>query len=697
VKARIALFVLLLLALPLSGFSQSTLNFPRLYTPSELGLSGFAAVNPSGTAATATFTLYSATGVTLATSAQSIPARGQLSKLGTEIFANPSAAGWIQATSTTTGLTGFWLGGNLSTYMDGAEAAAPGQELVFPLATGTTELNIANLATSSNDITIRVYDATGTTLPLASSTVSATIATKGIYQATLASIFPGVNFTNAMYVKVTGTGVITGTTVAVNFTYTPSWAVINGIESTSTTTEANFAHALTGPETGGPKWQSILGVTNLSGANNAVTITYNPTSGSPTSVTRNLNPRGAFRETIKDMFNFTGAQVDGWVKVSGTAPIAGMLALGYSGGNSVAVVPMQQTPQTQYLFAHVAQANGWGSGIAMLNTTSTAAIVEVYIMQPSGSLAGGAADQLTATINLAAGTQVTKLLNEFVPAANFNSGFVYLKSVNNVPLYAYELFFTSDLAELSNVAAGTVDPSITFTPPAPSGGITALTPLTITSLSPASIARGATLTITGLGFSPTAASNTVYFTTATTTTSVVASTATATSLTVVVPSTAISGPVYVGVGSRVTNSSVLQVSATSTTLATPASVTVSASHATTADIYVATPTTGFNVDGFDVIPVNSGSASLSLEPKSASTSSTRWLVIQGSGISSATSVVVSISGSGVTVAEAGASFGAAYRLVQLTIAAGAATGGRNIIITDANLNTSIITGGLIIQ
>ena len=111
------LFVTLIL--PVVAWSQSTLNFPRGLSPSELGSTGFALANPGPTPAQVTYQLYGAAGQVIATSSQTIPARGQLAKIGlgpAELFQQASAAGWVQATSTTTGIQGFWLGGDRSAH-----------------------------------------------------------------------------------------------------------------------------------------------------------------------------------------------------------------------------------------------------------------------------------------------------------------------------------------------------------------------------------------------------------------------------------------------------------------------------------------------------------------------------------------------------------------------------------------------------
>jgi hypothetical protein len=640
----------------------------------------------------------------MATSDQTISARGQLSKLGSELFPTANVPGWIQGTSTTTGLQGFWLGGDFSSvnFLDGAEAAPVGQEFIFPLATAATELNLANLSINSNNFTIAVYGAAPAGgLSLFNTTQS--VPAKGIYKTTLAGLFPTLNFADAMYVKVTGTGSFTGTTVVTDFIHSPSWSVINGIASSSTVTEANFPHVPSGPEGGGAKWTSVLAITNLSSTAQTITITYNRASGSPVSVTRSLAANGSLREAVKDLFSFGAAAEDGWVRVTGTAPLGGFIAYGYSATNGVAVVPVQPVPQTALIFSHVANGPFWGTGLALLNATGTDANIEVYIMRNTGALVGGAQNVLTASIILPAGVKTAKLLDELVPASTNDDGFVYLKSVNNVPLYAFQLFFSRNLQVVANVAAGAVDPSITFTPPAPP---TPLPALTTTAITPSPVPRGTVVTITGTGFSTTPGSNAVFFATATGSVSATPTAATAISLSVAVPSTAITGPVYVTTGGRFSNSIVLPVTATSTTAIT-SSVTVNASQNTIADIYVSPPVATLNANAVGISLTTESSADIGGASGEVSAGTTRrlWLCysvivnnepqcVAGAGINAATTV--SISGPGVTVTSSGVT-ATDIAIVHVTVAAGATAGPRNIILTNSSLDMAIITGGLIVR
>jgi hypothetical protein len=124
-------FLLFLLAVPAAAWSQSTLNFPRQFAPSDLSGTGFALVNPNTSVANVTLTMYSATGSTVGIAASSVPAKGQLAGLGTDFFSNASAAGWVQVTSSTTGLTGFWLSGDVASYDSGEDGSAGTKSATF--------------------------------------------------------------------------------------------------------------------------------------------------------------------------------------------------------------------------------------------------------------------------------------------------------------------------------------------------------------------------------------------------------------------------------------------------------------------------------------------------------------------------------------------------------------------------------------
>jgi hypothetical protein len=102
----------------------------------------------------------------------------------------------------------------------------------------------------------------------------------------------------------------------------------------------------------------------------------------------------------------------------------------------------------------------WLTGIALLNTNSEAATVEVFAMNPTGSLIG------STTFTLAGGTNSARLLRDLIPQTQTrpsDGGFLYVRS--SLPIHGIELFFSRNLQVLANVPAGRVAPGITFEPP----------------------------------------------------------------------------------------------------------------------------------------------------------------------------------------------------------------------------------------
>ncbi len=438
-----------------------TLNFSRALAASELASAGIAIVNPGSTDAAVQYTLYDNAGGVVDSATETVPARGQLARLASELFPGVQQGGWIQAKSATPGLIGFWLGGDFASTMDGAEASPEASELVFPLVTGFTEINIVNLGDITDGVLIRAYGSAGTLLGV---TVRS-VAGLGVLQSSAAALFPTVNFAgDTISVRASGTQPLTGTSVTQDFPLGPSWTVVNGVSSSTGSTQAYFPHVVSGSQDGMTSWTSILGVTNLSAAvTQTVTVTFTPVSGVPVSVTRTVARLGTLRESIQSLFGFPTFYQEGWLRVSGTSPITSFIAYGYDGSAGAAVTPGQITSRSSMMFAHVADGPSWATGLALLNPSPVNASVEVYVMRNTGTLVGKAA------FVMPPGTKIAELLTELVPASDANDGFVYIRSLNNIPLYGMELFFSSDLKLIANVAPGFLD-AVTYTPP------TAVTP-----------------------------------------------------------------------------------------------------------------------------------------------------------------------------------------------------------------------------
>ena len=720
-KARLLLTLLLLASVPRMGWSQSTLNFPKFFSAAELPNSGFAIVNPGSTNASVTFTLYGANGSVVATGTQSYGPGTQLARSGDQVFNNQlGTGGWIQATSSVTGLQGFWLNyDGALTYLDGAEAATSAINQVVPLVAGSTDINIANPNTTATTVSIELRGIDGSQLVPA---VSQNIPANGVFHSDAFTLFSVIDPTiksNARYVRIVSgsSSSLAATAVVKNYLVPVEDAVVNGVDESSLATQLNVPHVVSGP-LGGPNYTTVLGVTNLTGTAQTVTITFyncgNPTFGSTVSVPActpstpvqiQLAGRGSMSDTVQHLFNVpSGTFVDGWIQVTGTQPLAGFAAYADLAGGAFTIVPAKATGSTNLMFAHIANLPPWNTGIAVLNPTTTPANVKVYAMTPAGTLIGGAStDPATATLTIAPGGKTALGLSQLIPEAGVQSashptdgGFVFIQSTNNVPVFAIELFYNNSVTILSNVASGSLASGITYNAPTPAQ------PLTISSVSPTSVARGSTLTIAGTGFSTSASS--VIFTTASGTVSVTA-TGTSTSLTVTVPPTAISGPVQVQSGGQTTNSTttIIDVLASSnslvqSTIAVSAGQTVSGT-----DIYVPTTTasTALNATLVGVADVGATQVFFGTSSVEVLHGATKLLIVAGTGITAANGSTVSISGSGITISGqptfAALGDGTPYVLVTINIAAGATLGPRNVVVTNSNLQTSVVTGGLFIR
>jgi hypothetical protein len=445
---------------------QSTLNFPRIIPPGEFRTMGFAVVNPGSTIAGVTFNLYGSDGTLQRSSVQSIAARGQFAKLAVELFGEPDTSGWVQATSPTLGLQGFWLGGDFNTFGDGAEAATSSSELIVPLITFGSEVDIANTGTAGVTVLIDLLGEEGFDLDMPYPTL---IPAKGFFKTdivSLSSFFPHLDdFSLPSHMRITcrcGNAALAATMIAHDFIgVSPSWVVVNGLPSSTPTLSITFPHVVQGPQ-GTANWTGVLGITNLSNSTNNISIAFMSESGTPVQTfQRQISPYGAIRGGIRD-YGLTPSFQNGWLRITSTnaMPLTGYLAYADTLNRGVAVVLPQQEAQSALLFAHIADLPPWLTGVALLNSNAASANVTVSALNPEGSLIG------RATFPLQPGAKISKLLSELIPQTQNRSsdgGFIFVQS--NLPLFGMELFFSRNLSLLSNVAAGRIVPGITYVPP----------------------------------------------------------------------------------------------------------------------------------------------------------------------------------------------------------------------------------------
>jgi hypothetical protein len=460
------LAVLAMMTLPFVCEGQSVLTFPRIMQAQDFKTTGFALVNPTAANASVTYTLYGEDGNPVGTASQTIPAQGQLSRLASEFFPGATTAGWIQATSSTAGLQGFWFSGDFSTFADGAEAAASATELVLPLISPQSEIHVVNTGTTDVTLLLKLL---GTEKSDLVEPFPQRIPAKGFFKANMASVFSlrgldDLSLPSHMRISCgcADPSPLAATVIARDFLAAPSSAVSNGTPAATAATTIYFPYIVEGPQ-GSSNWRSLLGLTNLSTSSyNDVAITFVSDSGiARPPIQQTLPPNGGFRFTARDLFGLTGFQT-GWIRVTSTSglPLTGYIAYADLVAAGVAVVPPQQDAQANLLFAHIADLPPWLTGIALLNTNTAAANVEVFALNPNGSLIG------STSFSLQPGSNTAKLLRELIPQTQTRTsdgGFVFVRS--SLPIFGIELFFSRNLQVLANVSAGKLAPGITFVPP----------------------------------------------------------------------------------------------------------------------------------------------------------------------------------------------------------------------------------------
>jgi len=443
-----------LIAFAISAQAQVRLNFPRQLTAQELSTTGFALVNTSSTAATATFSFYGTDGVLIAQASITVPAKGQVARLASEIMPNANAPGWVQIATSSSELQGFELVGNFATVADGAGPAPEGRQLALIDFSREDTVHIVNTSSQSGTAEVTLRNAAGESLGVRSIPLApfqpASLRLGDVHDDNsidLVSLSADVNISAALTTKLPG-GLDIGLTNAIVTSTAPSTLFL--------------PFAPSGPQ-GASTWTTFLGVSNLAAASQSVSLTFTPDTGSPVTIQRTLAPGASVGDTVTNLFGISSsAFAAGWIRVNGTGALAGVAAYQDSANGSLAIVPSQSAGATAFFFGHIASLSPWYTGIALLNTTTGTANVEIYAIDSSGQLVGS-----VSSFSLAGGRR-TSLLSEFVPQVLqrvSDGGWVFVRTTNNVPLIGFELFGHAISPILANVQGFALPAGSNFVPP----------------------------------------------------------------------------------------------------------------------------------------------------------------------------------------------------------------------------------------
>jgi hypothetical protein len=451
----VGLVILFLSVFAVSSEAQSRLNFPRVLSANELSTTGFALVNTSSATVIATFNFYDSDGKLVQQTPLSVPAKGQVAKLASEIFSTAKTSTWIQVSSASTELQGFELVGDFQNLVDGGGPAAESTQLAVIDFSKEDLITIVNPSSQSATVQLTLNGANGQTLTTKSFPLAA-------FQPMSFRLGDLNNDDNIDLVSISANVAVSAALI----TKLPGGADIGVTNATPVSTAPTtllFPFAPTGPQ-GASNWKTLLGIANVGTTSQTVSITFNPDGDAPVTIQRNLAANATVGDTVDSLFSLSlNTFSAGWIRVTGTGPLAGAAAYQDSASGSLAVVPPQSAGSTRFFFGHIASLSPWYTGIALLNATTTAADVEVYAIDGNGKSVAA-----PASFSLPANTRRTALLSEFVPQVlqrSSDGGWVFLRTTNNVPLLGFELFGHSVFPVLANVQGFALPSASTFTPP----------------------------------------------------------------------------------------------------------------------------------------------------------------------------------------------------------------------------------------
>src|SRR2546425_7837144 len=199
---RVVYTLAIALILAQGASAQTVLTFAKA-TVNDRFNAGFTVTNPTSNYADVQFTLYGVDGNPVSSGLVNpvryrVAPKGQISMLATDLFAGSRVDGWVQVTSPTSGLAGYYFSGDFTTTLAGAESAPALTTQVVPVIRDDqntkTELVILNPGTSSSTVTVSLFNARGEQAGTISSQTVAAHAALRLSTATFAAALTGETF-----------------------------------------------------------------------------------------------------------------------------------------------------------------------------------------------------------------------------------------------------------------------------------------------------------------------------------------------------------------------------------------------------------------------------------------------------------------------------------------------------------------------
>lgn len=450
--------------------AQNRIYFPYVVNDAQTA-TDLLLTNATGRDATVTLIGYQADGspVSPAQNPVAVPANAQVT---VSAGAFGGLQGWVLAESNVPGVLGnVRVRSADGRAVDITEPAQPSNTIILPFMAQTggasTEISVVNPSQFNARISLSLYNEGGTSI----ATVDQQVPPFGSFRGSLAAVFGGDrSYDGASHivarsvpanifsqeVRIIGFEVVRGFS---RISTDPNqekilartdWAALTAIPASAGGNNLVFPHVVRGMN-----WFSLIGLVNLTGSAQTVSLTYTPTSGSPVTTNRSVPANGSLRLTALDLF---GAGEDhGPVKVSGGGTLTGFLGVGTSSGSAFAAGRAQSAGQTEFLLPSVDESTTAYTGVALYNDGGSAARVDLFLMSAQGATIGRASiDPLLPQ------QRTVRLVREyFKEGLNQSGGYLFVGSTS--PIFAMGISGVTETT-LSDLSPQLAQPG--FAPPA---------------------------------------------------------------------------------------------------------------------------------------------------------------------------------------------------------------------------------------
>jgi len=438
--------VLLSLVVAHTASAASVLNFVKS-TVDDHSNASLAVVNPTSKFADLQFTLYGLDGNPVSSGLVNpvryrVAPNGQFSMRANDIFAASKIDGWIQVTSSTTGLVGFYLADDLGATLEGSLSANALPDQVVPVVRDDqetkTELVIVNPAAENSTITVSLFNSngekTGTVLPqLIRGHGSLRLPTSALNGAGAGTLSARISAS----VPVAATAIVDrgGSLLYV------SGQPVN--ENSSLRVAPQFIS--------GGGYDSVLILTNPSASVVTVSVTLFPGASSqtgsvdaPGTARLAIPPGGSVTADARTILNRPlTPTVNGWVRVeSDNGPLVGLVITNQ--GQAVTSVPLQAQPLTRGLYAQVLNTDAAVTSLAFVNPSESDAAVTVALLHDDGIAVAQAG------FSIRAASKYTTLLQDLLPAAAADSNGYFVVAAT-APVYSIATVASSNQALLASI------------------------------------------------------------------------------------------------------------------------------------------------------------------------------------------------------------------------------------------------------